>query len=63
MGVIDAREIMNQLRGLKPADVEKFACQLLVLAQPGFHGSKTIHYAAGQPMKLVDTMTKDIEKR
>jgi len=52
--------VMEKLKAWTPAELERFACKLLVLAQPGFHGSKVIHYAAGEPKKLIDNVTRDL---
>lgn len=53
-------ELFAKLKAWPQAELERFACKLLVLAQPGFHGSKVIHYAAGEPKKLIDNVTRDL---
>jgi hypothetical protein len=53
-------QLFDRLKEWHPKELEVFAAKLLVLAQPGYHGSKTIHYAAGCPRKVVDTVTRDI---
>jgi hypothetical protein len=40
--------------------VDRLAAQLLVVHHPGFHGSKTIHYACGAPKKLLDNVSKEL---
>lgn len=53
-------DLLEKLKAWTPAELERFACKLLVLAQPGFHGSKTIHYADGKAKKLIDNVTRDL---
>jgi hypothetical protein len=55
-----ADQIRQQMKSWTDQEVQSFAAKLLIVAQPGFHGSKQIHYADGKPMKLVDTVTRPI---
>lgn len=53
-------DLLSYFRAMPPDVREKYAAQLMVLDNPKFHGSKTIHYADGNAKKIVDTVTKDI---
>jgi hypothetical protein len=46
--------LLAKLKEWPQKDLEQLAAQLLVIHQPGFHGSKVIHYANGRGLKLVD---------
>jgi hypothetical protein len=52
--------LLIKLKEWPAGELESFAAKLLILAQPKFHGNKTIHYAGGYPKKIVDTVTRDI---
>lgn len=57
---VTTETILIRLKEWPSDDLVKFACKLLILAQPGFHGNKTINYANGVAKKLVDNITRDI---
>ena len=48
------RELFAKLREWPIKDLERFAAKLLVIHDSTFHGSKVIHYASGEPKKVVD---------
>lgn len=52
--------VMEKLKSWTPMEIERFAAKLLVLNREGFHGSLTIHFAAGIPRKVEEKMTRDI---
>ena len=52
--------LLEKLKEWPQSELERFAAKLLVISQPGFHGSKVIHYAAGEPKKLVDNVTREL---
>jgi hypothetical protein len=52
--------LLEKLKEWPRQELERFACKLLLLNRPDFHGSLTFHVANGTPKKLVETVTKDI---
>ncbi len=52
--------ILIRLKEWPQAELTRFACKLLILSNPKFHGSITLHYANGQPKKLIENVVNDI---
>lgn len=55
-----ADQIVEEVKKWQPRQIYKLAAQLLIVAQPKFHGSKTIHYADGNGKRIVDNVAVEI---